>query len=233
MKSSQVRTVMALLALSAGRAVSTSVLIDELWPEVPVQNARNALQASLTRLRRMLAVAAADDAVLVRTVPGGYVLDIPRSSVDAHAFSLLVDQAADISESNRSEALAMLQGALALWRGPSLADVIGGPQLRAEQVRLDEMRLAAMESVAELRLKLGVFRPVVSELKRLVEIHPERERFSELLMLALYRGGQQAEALAVFGNARARLSRELGLEPGRDLRRMQQAILSQDARLDG
>ena len=231
--SSQVRTVLALLALGAGRGVSTERLIDELWPEAPVRNARNALQAALTRLRRVLTVVDASGAVTIRTIPNGYVLDGPPGCVDAHRFTDLLERGLTAGSDAPEDALADLQTALQLWRGPALLDVTGGPQVRAEQIHLDEKRLEALEALCEVRLQLGESRPVVSELKRLVEIHPERERFSELLMLALYRGGQQTEALAVFRRVRARLGGELGLNPGRGLCQLNEAILSQDVALDG
>ncbi|MFS0702747.1 BTAD domain-containing putative transcriptional regulator [Cellulomonas sp. 179-A 4D5 NHS] len=229
--SRQVRTLLALLALSPGRVLSTDWLVAALWDEATIANSRNALQATVTRLRRHLR-GFSGTLPLLRTSYGGYVLDVTPLDVDAFQFTAMLDRASALRHEEPTEALRLTHAALALWRGPALEGVNDLSALRAEQARLEEGHVGALEMSAELRLELGDTRTVLNDLRHLVEIHADRERLGELLMVALYRNGQQSEALDVFNRIRVRLRHELGIDPGRGLRYLQQAILSQDPTLE-
>jgi DNA-binding SARP family transcriptional activator len=228
--STRVRTILALLAVSPGTPLPFDQLVDELWADRPMGNARNALQANVGRLRKLLeSVTGRRGDELVRTVGSGYSLEIAAESVDARRFLDLAAEGAAHVEHQPARAVELLETALGLWRGPALFDVCDGMRCRIEAARLDERRLSAREDLITAKLANGEERGVVPELRQLAAEHPERERFSEQLMLALYRDGRQTEALDVFHRARRRLASELGLEPGRALRRLYQAILVQDA----
>ena len=217
------RALLALLALRAGEVVSTSRLVDELWGDEPPKAAVGSLQNFVSELRKMLG---AD--VLVTRSPG-YVLDIPRDAVDVHRFERIVREAGNAAPEQRA---ASLREALALWRGPALADVQLEDAMVAEAARLEESRLAAWEDRLEAELELGRQSQVVGELESLVAKHPLRERPVGLLMLALYRGGRQADALDAYRRARETLVEELGIDPSPELQRLEQAILRQDSELD-
>ena len=154
---------------------------------------------------------------------------VDPSELDLARFERLVAQARGTDpESSRQ----VLSEALALWRGPPLADLAYEPFAQPEIVRLEELRLAAVEQRIDAELAAGRHADVVGELERLVREHPLRERLHGQLMLCLYRAGRQAEALEAFRTARAVLVEELGIEPGRSLRQLHEAILAQDPRLD-
>ena len=217
------RALLALLALRAGEVVPTNRLVDELWGDEPPKAAVGSLQNFVSELRKMLG---AD--VLVTRSPG-YVLDIPRDAVDVHRFERIVREAGNAAPEQRA---ASLREALALWRGPALADVQLEDAMVAEAARLEESRLAAWEDRLEAELELGRQSQVVGELESLVAKHPLRERPVGLLMLALYRGGRQADALDAYRRARETLVDELGIDPSPELQRLEQAILRQDSDLD-
>lgn len=227
--SRKLRTLVALLALSPRAPVPIDDLVDELWAERPISNARNALQSNVARLRKLVEIVSGRPGdELIRTCSGGYILDIPPADVDAHEFVALADDGAKILEERPQEAADLLQRALRLWRGPALADVPDGARCQSGAGHLEERRLAAREDLVAARLATGRERDVVFELRQLVAEHPERERLSEQLMLALYRTGRQTEALNVFHYLRNWLNDELGLQPNRAIRCLYQAILSQD-----
>lgn len=228
--SQKLRTVLALLALSPRTPVAIDDLVDELWAQRPISNARNALQANVTRLRRLLeTVSGRPGGDLIRTSGGGYILDIPPEDVDAHQFVAIADEGARLLADRPQEAAELLQRGLRLWRGPALVDVPDGTLRRSGVGYLEERRLAAREDLVGAQLNTGGERDVVTELRQLVAEHPERERLSEQLMLALYRMGRQSEAVDAFHRLRAWLDGELGLQPSRAVRGLYQAILSQDA----
>ncbi|MET0233314.1 MAG: AfsR/SARP family transcriptional regulator [Kibdelosporangium sp.] len=221
--SRKVRTLLARLALSPGVPVPFDQLVFELWSDQPMGNARNALQANIARLRKILG-----DADLIRTLGSGYLLDVSPQAIDVHRFQYFAEQGTARVTRSPSEAIALLEQALRLWRGPALCDVTDGAWCRAEAARLTERRLTVREDMISARLADPEDRTVVSELKQLVAEHPERERLSEQLMLTLYRSGRQSEALNVFHYTRTRLGKELGLQPSRALRSLYQKILVQD-----
>lgn len=215
------RALLAIFVLHANEIVSPDRLVDDLWGENPPRNAAAALHNHVSRLRKLLG---AD--VLV-THPGGYCLHADPASIDLHRFEELVGDAARAQPAVRA---SLLRDALALWRGPALADLAFEP-VGAETVRMEEARLAALESRIEADLELGRHADVVGELEALVVEHSLRERLSALLILALYRSGRQAEALDVYRETRRLLDDELGLEPSPELRELERAILRHDPTL--
>jgi class 3 adenylate cyclase/DNA-binding winged helix-turn-helix (wHTH) protein len=224
------RALLALLLLNANQVVSSNRLIDELWGETPPESGATALQVRLSQLRKALQGGSTNGALVVTQSPG-YVLRIDPERVDAHRFERLVTEARALAaDRGPARAAAILREALGLWRGPALADLAHEPFARGEIARLEELRLVALEERLEADLALG-HADVVAELEALVGAHPFRERLRAQLMLALYRSGRQADALAVYRDARHALVEELGIEPGQDLRQLEQAILQQDPAL--
>ena len=217
------RALLAVLLLHANDVVSTERIIDLLWGESPPSTVAKSVQTYVSRLRKELGTGR----LLTRTP--GYVLRVDPSELDLARFERLVAQARG---TDRESAARLLNEALALWRGPALADLAYEPFARAEIVRLEELRLAAVEQRIDSELAAGRHGEVAGELEALVLAHPLRERLRGQLMLCLYRAGRQAEALEAFRSARAVLVEELGIEPGRSLRELHEAILAQDPRLD-
>lgn len=227
-RASKVRTMLASLALDAGRAVSNEELVDELWSGRPLGNTRNALQAQASRLRRVLQ---SHGLAPLRSVRNGYLLDVPPDSLDGNRFLDLAAQGAAALRDRPERAVELLHSALRLWRGPALLDAGDGLRCRAAADLFDERRLAVREDLLCARLALGDERRAIPELRQLVAQHPLREGFRDQLMLALYRTGRQGDALELFHQARRLLDRELGLRPGPPLQRRYAEILAQDPRL--
>jgi predicted ATPase/DNA-binding SARP family transcriptional activator len=224
------RALLALLLLEAGRVVPADRLIDGLWGEDLPANAANALQGRVSRLRRELQRVGLP-AALVESRRPGYVLDVDPSTVDVHRFAGLLEEARRSVEQGGSGAGRLYAAALALWEGPALAEFESEPWARDQKHRLEEMRLAATEEWLDARLAAGEHAELVGELTDLVTRHPLRERLHGQLMIALYRAGRQADALAAYQRARWTLDDELGLDPSAELRGLEQAILRQDASL--
>ena len=225
------RALLADLILNAGSIVSTARLIDDLWGEDSPPTAGHTVETYIARLRRVLRDGSAPGVLLTR--PPGYILDVAPDHVDAFRFEQLVrDSAAAAGRGDDVGASALLHAALALWRGQALADVADMPFARGAARRLNDQHLLALERRIESDLRLGRAQDLVPELEALAASHPYHEPFHRQLMLALYRSGRQSEALAAFRRARGLLAGELGIEPGPDLRRMEQAILRQDPELE-
>ena len=221
------RALLAYLLLHANEVVSRDRLIDELWGESPPPTVESMLHLYLSRVRKLLATAESSAELLTR--PPGYVLEVDPSSLDAERFRRLMSMGHDALRAGKAEeAASMLDEALALWRGPALADLTDAAWARSEAAGLEELRLEAIRSKLEAELELGKHALVVAELEELVARHPMHERLRALLMLALYRAGRQAEALEVYQRGRRELVEELGLEPGEELRELERAILRQD-----
>jgi DNA-binding SARP family transcriptional activator len=232
-RAKKVRTLLAMMALSPGGPVSHEQLADELWGPRSLTNSRNALQANIARLRRLFKLITEESGdEIVRTTYGGYQLAVPAESIDSQRFLDLARRGSSLVGSAPEEAIGLLREALVQWRGPALMDVHEGVRCRAAATHLDERRLAAQEDLVAARLAVGRHHDIVHELRQLVTENPGRERLSELLMLALYRAGQQSEALSVFHHTSRWLGSELGLSPGRAMRHLYQAILVQDCTLD-
>jgi predicted ATPase/DNA-binding SARP family transcriptional activator len=228
------RSVLLSLLLRSNLTVSTELLIDDLYGEDLPAHPLNALQVQVSNLRKVLADAGVSD--LLRTEATGYRLVVARTTIDAGRFEALLDTARglarDATPGSVRAALDAVDEALALWRGEPLEDVGHRDFAAGEIARLAELRSSARELRAELHLTLGHHREIVPDLAALVEEHPLRERAHELLMLALYRAGRQAEALREYEATRRALADELGLDPGPEIRRLERAILDQDPTLD-
>ena len=206
--------------------VSVDRLIDELWGEDPPRTARKSLQVHVSRLRRELG-----DGIL-ETRPQGYALRLERVRVDLYEFEDLLERGRDALEAgNPHEAASLLREGLALWRGAPLAGLDREPFAGAAAGRLEDLRLDATELRVEADLALGRHAALVGELEQLVAEHPFREGLRRQLMLALYRSGRQANALAAYRSARTTFLEELGVEPGPELRQLEGAVLRHDPAL--
>jgi DNA-binding SARP family transcriptional activator len=229
---------LALLLLHANEVVPTDRLIDGLWGARPPKSAGKLLQGYVSRLRRSLADAAGDESYvgesLLLTRPSGYLLQLGPEQLDSERFRVLLEMArAALARGDPGAASVIFREALDLWRGPPLADFAYEAFAQEEIARLEELRLMALEERIEVDLALGRQAGLIGELETLTARHPLRERLRALLMLALYRCDRQSEALQVYQEARQLLVAELGLEPSRRLRELEQAILRQDPSLDG
>ena len=222
----RVRALLAVLLIDVGRVVSTDVLIDALWPSSAPSDATHALEATASRLRSVLG-----DQTLLRNQAPGYVLDVDPPAVDAVRFRRLLAEAADRAAVDLRGAALRAEEALALWRGEPYAERGFESFARAEIADLVELRLQAEELRADAALAEGRAVEIVGEISMLVAAEPTRERRREQLMLALYASGRQADALAVYREARTFLMEELGLEPGERLRELERRILVQDPSL--
>jgi DNA-binding SARP family transcriptional activator/ABC-type oligopeptide transport system substrate-binding subunit len=221
------RALLALLLLHANEVVSRDHLIDELWADREPGTAGHSLDVQLSRLRKAFVP---DEPLVTRR--GGYVLEVGPDAIDARRFERILEEGRNANAAGNPErALAALEAALGLWRGPALADLAYEPFARAEVERLEELRLVATEERIDAELALGRHDTLVPELELLTAEHPQRERLRGQQMLALYRAGRQAEALRVYSATRTRLVDELGIEPGHALKELEQAILRQDPEL--
>jgi DNA-binding SARP family transcriptional activator len=213
----------AMLLLHANEVVSSDRLIDAVWGAAAPPTAGKTVQVYVSRLRKELG----DDRLVTRAP--GYVLRVDRAELDLARFEELCGEA---QRSDPDRAAATWRRALDLWRGPALADLTYESFAQPEIARLEELRWAALEQRIDADLAAGGHAEVVGELGALVAEHPVRERLRSQLMLALYRSGRQAEALGAYRQAHRELADQLGLEPSEELRRLEQAILSQDPALD-
>jgi DNA-binding SARP family transcriptional activator len=225
------RALLAVLLLHAKEVVSTDRLIEEVWGERAPATAAKILQGYVSQLRKVLSDKAGGSILVTR--PSGYALQLDAGQLDAERFTALLAQGrAAMAAGAPHDASMLLRDALALWRGPPLADFAFDSFAQDEIARLEELRLAAVEERVDADLALGREEDLVAELEALVARQPLRERLRGQLMTALYRCGRQAEALEVYQDARRALVHELGLEPGRRLQKLEQAILQQDPSLD-
>ncbi|MFE5853276.1 BTAD domain-containing putative transcriptional regulator [Streptomyces sp. NPDC056500] len=223
--SPQQRALLAALLLRDGRTATAAELIDAIWGDDPPSQALAAVRTYASRLRKVLSVNA------LVSESGGYAIRIRRDCLDlSTAQELAVEAEKARATGDRNHARALLNKSLGLWDGEALANV-PGPYAESQRVRLDEWRLQLLETRLELDLESGCHAEAVSELTALTATHPLRERLRELLMLALYRSGRQAEALAVYADTRRLLAEELGVDPRAELSRLQQRILQADAEL--
>jgi len=228
------RALLALLLLHANEVVSSERLVEELWAGEPPASARKVLTVYVSQLRKALAPAGeTGEAVEVLvTRPGGYLLAPAADRLDLARFLTLVEEARRLRGVDEAGAAEALRRALALWRGPPLAEFAYEPFAQVELGRLEELRLATLEERFDVELALGLHAALVGELQALVAEQPLRERLHGQLMLALYRSGRQAEALEVYQQLRHVLVEELGIEPTQTIRELERAILTQDAALD-
>ncbi len=217
------RALLALLLLRANQVVSSDALLDELWPEEQPLAGRAALRVRVSQLRKALG----PDVIVTR--PPGYVLAAAAEQLDLWRFERLAGEAAAESPARAAE---LLREALALWRGPALAEVAYESFAQPEIARLEELRLVALERRIDADIALGRHTELVAELEGAVGLHPLRERLRAQLMLALYRSGRQAEALAAYQQGRSALVDGLGIVPRRARHDLEAAILRQDPELD-
>ncbi|WP_327364827.1 AfsR/SARP family transcriptional regulator [Streptomyces sp. NBC_01296] len=234
------RALLGALVVKAGHNVSVQRLIDELWGEHPPANAANALQLHVARLRRLLSGPQSQGAEpheqharhpWIVTTSRGYTLQLAPVETDASRFQHLADEARRILPGDPGRAGELLRRALSLWRGPALEGSVLGDICAGKAAQLEEHRLTALEMMYDAYLRTGRHGEITGELVELTTDHPVRERFYDLLMVALYRCGRQAEALRVYERARNRLVHELGVEPGPALRGLMEAILHHDPAL--
>ncbi|AEA24227.1 transcriptional regulator, putative ATPase, winged helix family [Pseudonocardia dioxanivorans CB1190] len=220
------RAVLARLAVAAGSPVSADLLVEDIWSGEPPPRALAALQVHISHLRRILEPARpprAPATVLVSVAPG-YALRLDDDALDARRFTRLLDDAAGRPP---EAAQGTLRAALACWAGPAYGEFADEPWAAPEAARLEELRLQAVERLAEARLATGEDAAVVPDLDRHVHDHPLREPAVRLLALALYRAGRQADALAVLARVRRRLADELGVDPGPPLQDLERDVLAQ------
>ncbi|XRQ10805.1 BTAD domain-containing putative transcriptional regulator [Actinomadura welshii] len=224
------RALLAMLALEPGRVVSLDRLIDELWAGEPPARATRTLQAYIAHLRRALEPERAPrtpPAVLLTRDPG-YRLAVPPERIDLWRFTAGADEGrAAIARGAHAEAVEILDGALGLWRGDPLGEFADRDFARPVLTRLTELRAAAQEDRFDAKLALGEAGSLVPGLEALVEERPYRERAWSLLVLALYRAGRQADAVDALRRVRARLSDDLGLRPGPELRELERSVFEQ------
>ena len=227
------RTVLAILLLRANEVVSSDRLVEELWAGAPPASSAKGLHVHVSRLRRALAAGHPDPGgERVLTAAGGYLLRIAPDELDVERCERLIGEGHALLAAGRpDQALAALSGALELWRGDALADFQYDAFAQGEIARLGELRVAVLEERITIEMLLGRESQVLGELERLVRDYPYRERLRGQLMLALYRTGRQADALAAYRAARSVLVDELGIEPSVELRQLHEAILAQDGTL--
>lgn len=221
----QQRMVLGALAAPAGRARDLVVLREALWADEPPDNAHRLVQALVSRLRSSLGQPTDADGPL-RSVEGGWRLDLDPDELDATSFDREVERATGLLARGDIDAAGQtLDRALEAWRGRPFGDLADEPCVAAEAARLEERRLDAVQVRLKVRLAVGANGPAITELKELLTEHPLREQLWVLLMTALYRAGRQAEALVAYQRIRRRLVDELGVEPGPDLQRLHARIL--------
>jgi len=226
------RSVLALLLLHPGEAVSRDALVDVLWGDHPPATASTALHGYVSQLRKAIEPIRDSPSVLVTREPG-YAVVVEPDQIDAERFRRLADEGRERLAAGDPEAAArLLREGLALWRGPALADLAGEGAVASGAARLEEERAAALEDRIDADLAVGRHAQLVGELEALIAASSLRERPRAQLMLALYRCGRQADALAAYRDARRTLVAEVGIEPGASLRELERKMLAQDPVLD-
>jgi DNA-binding SARP family transcriptional activator/DNA-binding beta-propeller fold protein YncE len=231
---SKQRALLAILLLRANEVVSRDRLIEDLWGERAPGTASTSLHGYVSQLRKALEPRRGEEEnqLLITRAPG-YLLRVDPEQFDLTRFERLVREArGELAEGDAQAASSVLAEALALWRGPPLAELGSAPFISVESLRLQEVRLSAREERIEAELSLGHHVDIVGELETLVAEHPLRERLRGQLMLALYRSGRQAEALETYRRSRQTLVEELGIDPGIELQKLEKAILNHDRALE-
>jgi DNA-binding SARP family transcriptional activator len=208
--------VLVLLLTQANAVVPADRIIDELWGDDPPASAVNLVQGAVSHLRKMLGT----DAIATRGA--GYALRVQPDALDLHRFERLAEEGSvALEDGHFDHAATALGNALALWRGPALADLADEAFVQPVAARLEDLRLLVVERRLEAELGRGRHADVLADIQRLAREHPLRERVHGLLMLAFYRCGRQAEALEAYRSARARLVEEPGISPGPALQELE------------
>jgi DNA-binding SARP family transcriptional activator len=232
------RQLLALLAMNAGRAVSVSTIMTELWGPEQSKGAGTTLHSYVGKLRHEFELAARcgwcrDAKKILVTEPTGYSLRVPASNIDVARYEQLADAGRRAADSGDYDtASRSLSSALALWRGPALADIVPGQHLMVEMVRLEESRLSDLDLRLECDLQLGRHRRLLGELAGLCARFPMSENLATKYMLALYRSGQQWRALEIYQRLRSTMSEELGVDPSAPMQRLHLAMLNGDPSVD-
>ncbi|MDC5698553.1 BTAD domain-containing putative transcriptional regulator [Intrasporangium calvum] len=228
------RALLAHLVARRGSMVPASEIIDALWGDEPPRSAAKSVQTFVARLRNALDPERASGTGVILTEGPGYRLDVDASAVDAERFvGLLTVGRTALRDGRDRVASEALGDALALWRGPAYAGFETASWAQAEARRLEELRLDAADDLLAVRLDLGHTAEVIAEAERRLGEQPLRERIWCLLVLALYRAGRQADALAAYERARTTLAEELGVDPGPELRELHAKVLAHDPALRG
>lgn len=237
------RQILALLALHPGQVLTVSALMEEIWGENLPRSAAATLQTYIRQLRshlgraleqggRMGARPVGDAKEVLVTRHGGYLLDIEPECVDVALFERLVRTGRTAwAAGDQRAAAARFAEALAVWRGPALVDVRAGRLLEVQLLRLDELRLGALEARIAADLDLGMHAELLGELAALSALHPTYENIHAMYMLALHRAGRTGDALEAFRRLRTMLVEQLGVEPAPQVQRLQQSILCADPEL--
>ncbi len=224
------RQMLALLAVNAGHVVRIPMIVDELWGGQPPPSAVGVLQSYVMQTRKAIRTAAARPAEraadLIVTRLGGYLLDVPRASLDFFWFEQSVDQGGRaLAAGEAASAAALLHNALSQWRGPPLADVQKGPVLELDCLRMERLRLHGLRLRIEVDMRMGRHRELIGELRKLTAQHPWDEKLHGQLMIALYSSGRRMHALSVYRNLRHACHIEFGGEPSSRLRELHSGIL--------
>jgi DNA-binding SARP family transcriptional activator/energy-coupling factor transporter ATP-binding protein EcfA2 len=228
------RSLLALLLIHANQVVSTDRIIDELWGDDPATGHQNALWVHISHLRTALEPdreKRSEGTVLLTRAPG-YQLKVEPAELDAWKFEQLMAEGRGLLDSDPGTASLVIGEALALWHGRPYADVTYESFAQAEIGRLDELRLESVELRLDADLRRGLASELIGELEALARQYPTRERFTEQLMVSLYRSGRQADALRAFGRLRTRLGEDLGIEPSASTRALEERIVVGDPSLD-
>ena len=225
LRAARLRHLLSLLLVHRNDISSVDRLVDELWEGHPPDSAAAALRVHVSRLRKVLAAVGHDELLVTR--PAGYQLDTSTATLDVHEFeSLAARGQALLAAGDAEQGAQALRAALALWHGEAFVDVPGSSTVVAEAARLGEIRLALLEDCIDAELACGRHRQVLGELDALVTAHPLRERLWAHRMIALYRSGRQADALAAYQSLRRTLADELGLDPSPQLAELHDQILT-------
>ena len=228
------RSLLALLLIHANQVVSTDRIIDELWGDQPHADRHNALWVHISNLRSALEPdrGKRSEGTLLMTRSPGYMLQVGPDELDSARFERLVAEGRGLIDVDPGAASMALGEGLGLWRGRPYSDVMYESYAQPEIGRLEELRLEAVELRIDADLRRGLAAELIGELESLARQHPMRERFTEHLMVALYRSGRQAEALRAFGRLRTHLGEELGIEPSVSLQALEERIVVADPTLD-
>ncbi|MEU9634289.1 BTAD domain-containing putative transcriptional regulator [Streptomyces tendae] len=218
---------------TAGQVVTVESLAEELWGTTPPKKMNNALQAQISRLRRMLAHLEPDSVPRITATVSGYQFRLRSGELDAQVFLDSIEAIRTGVGGDPRRCANDLRRAITLWRGPAFGGVVGGPLCQTAASKYEEARLSALELLYGIELKCGRHARIIPELTETLALNPVQEQFCRLLMLALYRSGRHIDALNTYRQFRHRLNEDLGVDPSPTLRWCESAILEHDPALLG